>query len=304
MDPRSMDPLYDQREEMPQAEFDAVDYFVHEAGRAPAPPPQLALYLDYGLTQPALADAFPRLLADVAATAPGVRPVAAGWALTREPVAGTGTWQEDTLDRVTAALRTGRVEMLQISFADPADRRLTLAVDAVPGTGLAVSASSEQLWPITTADALLDLIAKQQGLHTAAVTWDRTGLHSSAWELWHSVLPHEMLRHTQDHVRGYYWAVLLTAGHVTRLGGEPELQRRASATGYIVVPHADAFLVRDRGPLAEFDDTRLAAAKELFAPLLLNRPYICYQGYPLRIIPDPGTAFRRVPPGAPFPRLT
>ncbi|WP_433381121.1 hypothetical protein ACQPZX_16530 [Actinoplanes sp. CA-142083] len=288
--------------EMPQAEFDAVDYFVHERGRAPAPPPQLALYLDYD--HDSLSEVFPQLLDDLAATAPGVRPVAAGWALSRSPSTGTDTWTDDTLDRVMAALRTGRLEMLQISFADSADRRLSLAVDAVPSdpaAGQGVSASSAQLWTAAEAESLLDLIAKQRGLRTAAITWDRTGLHSSAWELWYDVLPHEMVRHTRDHVRGYYWAVLLTAGHLARL---PDLQQRAEAAGFVVVPLGDAFLVRDPAPIADFDDTRLAAAKELYRPVLLDREYICYQGYPLRIVRDPGTAFRKVPPGSPFPQLT
>jgi hypothetical protein len=307
VDPRSLDPLYDLREEMPQIEFDAVDYFVHEAGRAPAPPPNLALYLDSGLSQPELAEVFPQLLDDVAATAPGVRPVAAGWSLTREPTTGTDTWTAGTLERVTGALRTGRVEMLQVSFADPGDRRLTLALDAVPGdpeAGQGLSASAEKLWTPETSGALVDLIAKQPGLRTAAVTWDRTGVHSSAWELWYNVMPHEMVRHTRDHVRGYYWATLLTAGHLARLGGEAELRRRAESAGFVVVALGDGLLVRDPGPITAFDDDRLAAAKELLRPVLLDRPYVCYQGYPLRIRPDPGTAYRRVPPGAPFPRLT
>jgi hypothetical protein len=155
-----------------------------------------------------------------------------------------------------------------------------------------------------TSEALLDLIAKQPGLRTAAVTWDRTGVHSSAWELWYNVMPHEMVRHTRDHVRGYYWATLLTAGHLARLGGEAELRRRAESAGFVVVALGDGLLVRDPGPITAFDDDRLAAAKELLRPVLLDRPYVCYQGYPLRIRPDPGTAYRRVLPGAPFPRLT
>jgi hypothetical protein len=217
-----MDPLYDLRAEMPQAEFDAVDYFVNEPGRSPAPPPSLTLYLDLDLSQPALADRLAPLLGDVAATAPGLRPAAAGWALTGEPPAGTDAWAGDTLDRVAAVLRTGRVEMFQVSFVD-GDRRLDLALDALPddqtaGLGLSVAASSD-VWPPDTAVALLDLVARQRDLRTAAITWDRAGLHQSPWELWYSTPLTQVLPATRDHVRGYYWAILLTAGHLATGSG-------------------------------------------------------------------------------------
>ena len=62
--------------------------------------------------------------------------------------------------------------------------------------------------------------------------------------------------------------------------------------------------LRSPGPITAFADDRLAAMKEALTPVLIPRRYLMYSGYPLRILPDPGTAFRRVPPGSPYPRLT
>ena len=42
---------------------------------------------------------------------------------------------------------------------------------------------------------------------------------------------------------------------------------------------------------------------EPLGPALPPTPFHGYDGYPLRIVPDPGTAFRRVAPGEPRPRL-
>jgi hypothetical protein len=64
----------------------------------------------------------------------------------------------------------------------------------------------------------------------------------------------------------------------------------------------NAAVLRGSGPVGEFDDRGLAATKTVLGPVPIDHPYICYQGYPLRILPDPGTAFRRVPPGSPMPR--
>jgi hypothetical protein len=44
--------------------------------------------------------------------------------------------------------------------------------------------------------------------------------------------------------------------------------------------------------------------KDLLAPALVPAEYGVYIGYPLRIVPDPGTPFRRVLPGSPHPLLT
>jgi hypothetical protein len=62
-------------------------------------------------------------------------------------------------------------------------------------------------------------------------------------------------------------------------------------------------IVRASVPITAFDDNLLAAAKHVLGPALIHQQYALYLGYPLRIIPDPGTAFRKVPPGSPFPQL-
>lgn len=41
----------------------------------------------------------------------------------------------------------------------------------------------------------------------------------------------------------------------------------------------------------------------MLTPALMHLRYALYLGHPMRIIPDSGTAFRRLPPGSPFPRL-
>ncbi|WP_305783820.1 hypothetical protein [Symbioplanes lichenis] len=305
-----MDPLHDRRQEMPQAEFDAVHYFVHEPGRAPAPPPQPALYLAAALTQPALADRLDALVADVGALAPGCTPVATGWASAGEAPAGSPGGPGA---RAHAALRAGRVEMLQVSLADELGRRIVLSLEALPDDphaclGLSVTGEDDP-WsagPDATAEALLTLVAARQrewSLTTAAVTLDRAGADRTPWELWYSAPNTVVLPAVADHVRGYYWANLLTEGHVAAYGGIGELRARAAAAGMTVHPAGDGVVVRDPGPVTGFGDDRLAAMKELLAPVLIDRPYLSYQGYPLRIVKDPGTAFRRVPPGDPFPRV-
>jgi hypothetical protein len=328
-----MDPLYDRRQVMPQAEFDAVHYFVNTAGRAPAPPPRLGLYLDSGLGEPALAVRLGELLDGLlglsARTVEVPMRLAAGaYALVDRPAAGTATWSGDTLGMLVEALLTWRLEMLDVLIYGPGDRRLTLEVRARPGNpraalGISVTPSAN-LWPVSATDAMADLLlglvrswSSWLELRTAAVVYDCVGLASTPWELWYGVNETTMLPATREHTRGYYWANLLTAGHLAAYGGTTEsgiaeLRRRAQALGLVVEPVVDpdggtvkdAVVVRAPGPITAFDDDRLAAMKTLLGPVLLNRPYRFYSGYPLRIIRDPGTAFRQVPPSEPYPRVT
>ena len=48
----------------------------------------------------------------------------------------------------------------------------------------------------------------------------------------------------------------------------------------------------------------LGALKKVLGPALLPTPFRGYDGYPIRIVPDPGTAFRRVAADEPRPRLS
>ncbi|GAA2564257.1 hypothetical protein GCM10010435_40670 [Winogradskya consettensis] len=293
---------------MPQAEFDAVHYFVNEPGRAPAPPEDLAVYLASTLTQPALAEQLDTLVADLRALVPGFDPVATSWASAGEAPAGAEGGPDD---RTRAALRAGQVEMLQVSLADDMGRRLILSLVALPGDpaaslGLSI-AGEDNPWPDgpdPMAERLLQLVLRRRhewSLTTAGITYDRSGLDRTAWERWYSAPDTLMLPAATEHVRGYFWANLLTPGHLAAYGGE--FPHRAESAGMTVVPAGDGVLVRDPGPITAFTDDRLAAMKKLLTPVLLDRAYLSYQGYPLRIVRDPGTAFRQVPPGDPVPRV-
>lgn len=109
---------------------------------------------------------------------------------------------------------------------------------------------------------------------------------------------------TVRETRGYYWANLLTAGHVELFGGPDGLRARCEAVGVRVdaVPgSADAVVVRSGLPLGGLDDEQLVALREALAPVTPVRPYRYYSGPPLRVLKEPGTAFRRIPPEIEYP---
>ena len=105
-----------------------------------------------------------------------------------------------------------------------------------------------------------------------------------------------------SHPRGYFWANVLSAGHVAGLGGRAVVQARCAELGLSVRPlgvGADSalLLVRDPGPICAFDDERLAAVRDLLDPILIHHPYYWYAGPPLRLFKEPGTACLPVPDG-------
>lgn len=316
---RTADPWYDQRPEMRQHEFDAVHFFVNQPGCPPAPRPRLGVYLDSGLSQPALARQLPRLVDDMLAvlgrtTTLPMRPHQAGHALVgRAPV--DRWWDAETLGDLAAALETGRAEALSVSVDGPDDEEFwylsMAALPDRPDAALDLSlVPSHDLWPPeatdTVAETLLDLVVswtEPLSLLTAAVTYDQSDPQRSPWDHWYGTDHRTTAPVAHDHVRGYFWANLLTSGHLARLGGLDALTDRADREGLSVRRvNEHAAVLRAPGPVGAFDDRGLAAAKTVLGPLLIDHPYICYQGYPLRIVPDPGTAFRRVPPGSPMPR--
>ncbi|MDF9817196.1 hypothetical protein [Streptomyces sp. SPB162] len=104
--------------------------------------------------------------------------------------------------------------------------------------------------------------------------------------------------------RGYYWANLLTSGHTEEFGGVDALRSRCDAAGVRVdaVPgRPDAVVVRSTLPLTGLDDEQLVALREALAPVTPTRPYRYYSGPPLRVLKEPGTAFRRIPPEIEYP---
>lgn len=106
-----------------------------------------------------------------------------------------------------------------------------------------------------------------------------------------------------EHPRGYYWANMLSGGHVEALGGIARLERRCAELGLAALPvedsagNVDLTLVRDPARVSRFDDTRLAAMRDLLDPILVHKPYRFYVGPPLRVFKEPGTAHLPIPAG-------
>ena len=201
---------------------------------------------------------------------------------------------------------------LAVSLDGPDDEEFwylsLVALPDRPDAALDLSLTpSPDLWPAdATADALLDLLttwAAPLDLLTAGLTYDQTDPQRSPWDFWYGADHHTTAPLARDHVRGYFWANLLTEGHVGRLGGPGAFRAEAVRRGLAVEAAGEATVLRAPGPITTFDDGHLSATKAVLAPVLIDKPYLCYEGYPLRIVPDPGTAFRRVPPGSPRPRM-
>jgi hypothetical protein len=106
--------------------------------------------------------------------------------------------------------------------------------------------------------------------------------------------------------RGYYWANLLTEQHLDALGGPDALAGRCRALGLTcdLIDGRVAAIVKAGGPIDAFDDDKLVAVRDLLTPLLDPTPYTqLYAGPPLRVLKQPGTAFRRIPPDIEVPRF-
>ncbi|MFE0462028.1 hypothetical protein ACFW1A_22545 [Kitasatospora sp. NPDC058965] len=102
------------------------------------------------------------------------------------------------------------------------------------------------------------------------------------------------------HPRGYYWANLLTTSHLSSLGGLPRVRERAAQAGIEIraVPgleESEGLLLLGADRVSGFTDERLIAVKDLLDPVLLSKPYRWYAGPPLRVVKEPGTAFREIP---------
>ena len=103
--------------------------------------------------------------------------------------------------------------------------------------------------------------------------------------------------------RGYYWANLLTEGHLERYGG---IERLADACAAVEVacepvPGRDSAVIRSSQPITAFDDAQLMRMRDALAPVLPDVAYRYYAGPPLRLLKVPGTAFKRVPPDIEIP---
>jgi hypothetical protein len=316
---RAADPLYDQRAEMPSHEFDGVHRFVGEPRRSPAPRPSVLAYFDSLLTLPALADRIDEVTAGMAAAVADTTTLPVTIRQVAWSVAGSGEqrdWSPAAREALLAALRSGRPDVVSLNLGTRDDEKRwhfeAWHDPFQPAAALSLSLSPVgELWaPDETDDAAERvaglLLAWQQPLDlcTGGVTYDRTGPHLSPWDAWYTMDHRISASLTRQRVRGYYWWNLLTAGHLARLGGPEAFGARAAARGLAVLPAGPASVLRFPGPITAFADDRLSAVKEVLRPVLIPRRYIAYSGYPLRMIADPGTAFRQVPPGDPYPRLT
>lgn len=304
------------RPAMPEADFDAVDYFVNEPGRAPGPPPTLGFYLDSALDQPAMADVTSRVVADVQAllqrtSNPVPKPKSLMFAVDRGPMGGGG--YAKAIGDLLAMLRAGSLEQWRITFlAGRTDSVASLDWYAVPDDPSAAVQMSlivfPPVWPPDRVDAVAeDLVtlvaswASPLALLSGAVTYDRLLPTPSPYERWYGLNHWRTAPQSRDYLRGYYWANLLTSGHLSRLstldpGGDIRIEELPSSAGRTV-------LVRSTHPISQFDNRRLAAMKQFLAPALFPAEYRSYEGYPLRIIRDPGTAHRQVAPGTARPLL-
>ncbi|WCN79566.1 hypothetical protein [Micromonospora sp. LH3U1] len=276
-------------------------------------------YFDSLLTLAAFADRIDEVtagmaaaLADTTARPVTIRQIAwseAGSAEQRD-------WSPAARDALLAALHSGRPDVFSLNLGTPDDEKHwhfeAWRDPFQPAAALSLSLSpTGALWePDETDDAAERvaglLLAWQQPLDlcTGGVTYDRTGPHLSPWDAWYTMDHRISATLTRHRVRGYYWWNLLTGGHLARLGGPRALGARAAALGLAVLPAGPATVLRFPGPITAFADDRLSAVKEALTPVLIPRRYIGYSGYPLRMIADPGTAFRQVPPRDPYPRLT
>jgi hypothetical protein len=310
---RAADPLYDQRAEMPSHEFDGVDHFVSDPRRSPPPRPAVLAYFDSRLSLPEFAGRLDEVLAGMAAALADTTALPVTLRQSAWSVMGSGEQFDGSAAGRAAfaeALRSAKPDVFSLHFGTAEDEqrwhlegwRDPFRADAA--LSLSLSPVGE-LWAPDETDAAAErvaaLLAAWQAplrLNTGGVTYDRTGPHLSPWDAWYTVDHRTTASLTGQRVRGYYWWNLLTAGHLARLGelAEPGLE---------LIPLGEQVAaLRFAGPITAFDDDRLAAMKRALTPVLIPSRYIMYSGYPLRIIPDPGTAFRRVPPGSPYPRLT
>jgi len=203
-----------------------------------------------------------------------------------------------------------------------ADRRRPQSYHWAPNINLhgAINSTSPGVWEWTL-QASAGLFRDKE-LDPAGEAWARLLRLVGGWPqtLWGAVfhdrwtanrpLPYERYfglrispEDTGTTVRGYYWANLLTAGHLAKLGGTAAERCAALGLGFEPVPAADrdAVMVRAAEPVSVLSDSTLEALREFLAPALVIAPYRFYGGPPLRVLKDPGTAFRWIPPAIKHP---
>jgi hypothetical protein len=169
-------------------------------------------------------------------------------------------------------------------------------------------------WTLHTSDGLF----RDEALGPAGEAWARLLRLAGGWPQtqWGAVfhdywqfgegLPYERYfrlqippADTAEVARGYYWANLLTEGHLAKLGGVETVAGRCAELGLGCEPvpgRTEAVVVRAAESVATYGDDTLAALREVLRPVLREVRYVYYAGPPLRILKEPGTAFRWIPP--------
>lgn len=258
----------------------------------------LGLYVDSALDQPGMAEVLPQVVTDVQellqrTADPVPKPQSVAFAVSRGRFGG-GPYKKGIVD-LLAALRAEPLEQWRVTFvAGRTDSVAGLDWHAVPGDPAAAIQMSlvvfPPVWPPDRVDAVAeDLVtlvkswASPLALRSGAVTYDRLLPTPSPYERWYGLDHRRTAPQSRDYLRGYYWANLLTGGHLSRLGeldpgDDIRIEELGSLPGRTV-------LVRSAHPISQFDDERLAAMKRLLAPALFPAGPPTYRGLPLRIIP-------------------
>jgi hypothetical protein len=305
---------------MLRREADGVAWFAARRRMAGAPVdrPRLALSWTSHSTAAAAADALPVIveLVEGRLSALGV-----GVEHLHTYVAGNEgcLWTRERFDDCRRRLAEGDSLYLILLWADRGTDATD--IDAKPAAELHIRlcAADPAVW---TGHVLMpSRLAAGGGLDAVAEDWvrllaDLEPIVTPVWaaityDSWNDALtPFEAFykrsrpRAGQDadrHPRGYCWANLLTAEHIARLGGTARVVGVAGELGLSVevladAPGAEKVLVRDPGAITAFDDSRLEAVRDLFSPILPDCRYTWYGGPAVRVIREPGTAFRTIPP--------
>ena len=206
---------------------------------------------------------------------------------------------EDAWQAALLRLRQGDVENLQLLFErldahgypNHALGTASLVIDIAPPASdwaheIAVVVSLPLFGgrvPVEAQRAFIAALrAAAHGLHLAAgyLTVDAD---SRPYESRFRINPLEGRARCHDHVRGYYWGNVLTAPHVSQLGG---VARVASEAPCFSVErwHSGTAYLQLTPDVNQIADDELASLRSYLGPLLLPARAVRYNGPPLRVL--------------------
>lgn len=230
-----------------------------------------------------------------------------------------GPWDGESFERIAARVSRSDGQGMALGWDTP-DPESPEPLEVDSGINLSVSSDDERElaptpweWAVQASPGLFT----GAGLDVAGALWLRLLQTVATWPevTWGAVLfdvthrnaptPFEVYFSARVPVadaaglaRGYYWANLLTEGHLETYGGYPHLARLCEEAGVACSPVSarTAAIVTCAEALSGFDDQHLAAMRDALAPVLPQDSYVWYEGPPLRVIKEAGTAFRRIAP--------